>query len=300
MCHIFKMSKEPQKTYEIFDRKLVKLHRERAARALGNYDFLFREVAQMLTDRLSDIRRGFPLALDMGCHTGQVTKTLKQLDKVNTILQCDLSEEMLRQTTGLRFAADEELLPVCDGVLDLVISCLSLHWVNDLPGCFIQMRKALKEDGLFLVALLGGETLKELRQSLITAETQILGGAGPRVSPFADIRDCGALLQRAGFALPVVDADLLTVSYASPLKLMRDLRGMGEQVSTYMRQKTFTRRDILFKAADIYQKTYGDIDGRVPATFEIITLTAWAPSASQPQPLTRGSGKLSLSDTLGS
>jgi NADH dehydrogenase [ubiquinone] 1 alpha subcomplex assembly factor 5 len=294
------MSQEPYATYEIFDRKLVKLHRERAARALGNYEFLFREVAQMLTDRLSDVRRGFPLALDVGCHTGQVTKTLKHLGKINTILQCDLSEQMLRQTSGLRFAADEELLPVGDGMLDLVISCLSLHWVNDLPGCFIQMRKALKEDGLFLVALFGGETLKELRQSLMAAETKIVGGAGPRVSPFADIRDGGALLQRAGFALPVVDTDLLTVSYKSPLELMRDLRGMGEQMSTYTRQKTFTRREVLFKAADIYQNTYGDSDGRVPATFEIITLTAWAPSSTQPQPLTRGSGKSSLADALGS
>ena len=169
-----------------------------------------------------------------------------------------------------------------------------------MPGCFIQMRKALKEDGLFLVALFGGETLKELRQSLMAAETQILGGAGPRVSPFADIQDGGALLQRAGFALPVVDTDLLTVSYKNPLELMRDLRGMGEQMSTYTRQKTFTRRDVLFKAADIYQNTYGDADGRVPATFEIITLTAWAPSTTQPQPLTRGSGKFGLADALGS
>ena len=287
-----------QETHAIFDRKLVKLHRDRAVKKLNNYEFLFCEVAQILADRLSDIRRQFPVALDVGCHTGQITKILKNIGKIDAILQCDLSEQMVRQTSGLRFVADEEFLPVGSGMLDLVISCLSLHWVNDLPGCLIQMRQALKEDGLFLVALFGGETLKELRQSLIAAETQVLGGASPRVSPFADIKDSGALLQRAGFALPVVDTDLITVSYENPLKLMTDLRGMGEQMSTHTRQKTFTRRDVLFRAAEIYQTTYGDADGRVPATFEVITLTAWAPSTNQPQPLMRGSGQHSLADAL--
>ena len=294
------MSKKSKKIHEIFDRKLVKLHRDRAVRELGNFEFLFCEVARMLADRLSDIRRRFPVALDVGCHTGQMTKILKNLSKIDTTLQCDLSERMVRQTSGLRFAADEEFLPVGDGMLDLLISCLSLHWVNDLPGCLIQMRQALKEDGLFLAALFGGETLKELRQSLIEAETQIVGGAGPRVSPFADIQDGGALLQRAGFALPVVDTDILTVSYENPLKLMHDLRGMGEQMAAHTRQKTFTRRDVLFRAADIYQTTYGGADGRIPATFEVITLTAWAPSTNQPQPLMRGSGQLSLADALNS
>ena len=294
------MSKKSNEIHEIFDRKLVKLHRDRAVRELGNFEFLFCEVARMLADRLSDIRRRFPVALDVGCHTGQMTKILKNLSKIDTTLQCDLSERMVRQTSGLRFAADEEFLPVGDGMLDLLISCLSLHWVNDLPGCLIQMRQALKEDGLFLAALFGGETLKELRQSLIEAETQIVGGAGPRVSPFADIQDGGALLQRAGFALPVVDTDILTVSYENPLKLMHDLRGMGEQMAAHTRQKTFTRRDVLFRAADIYQTTYGGADGRIPATFEVITLTAWAPSTNQPQPLMRGSGQLSLADALNS
>jgi NADH dehydrogenase [ubiquinone] 1 alpha subcomplex assembly factor 5 len=294
------MSKKSNEIHEIFDRKLVKLHRDRAVRELGNFEFLFCEVARMLADRLSDIRRRFPVALDVGCHTGQMAKILKNLSKIDTTLQCDISERMVRQTSGLRFAADEEFLPVGDGMLDLLISCLSLHWVNDLPGCLIQMRQALKEDGLFLAALFGGETLKELRQSLIEAETQIVGGAGPRVSPFADIQDGGALLQRAGFALPVVDTDILTVSYENPLKLMHDLRGMGEQMAAHTRQKTFTRRDVLFRAADIYQTTYGGADGRIPATFEVITLTAWAPSTNQPQPLMRGSGQLSLADALNS
>lgn len=285
-------------THEIFDRKSVKLHRDRAVKNLNKYDFLLCEITRMLGDRLSDIRRNFPLVLDVGCHTGQIANLLEDSVKIETILQCDLSEQMVRQTDGLRITADEEFLPIGNGLLDLVISCLSLHWVNDLPGVLIQIRRALREDGLFLGALFGGETLKELRQSLIAAESQIVGGAGPRVSPFADIQDGGELLQRAGFSLPVVDTDLLTVSYESPLKLMHDLRGMGEQMSTHTRQKTFTRRDILFRAAEIYQSDFGDADGRVPATFEVITLTAWAPSTNQPQPLIRGSGQISLADVL--
>ena len=292
------MSKNSQEINEIFNRKLVKLHRDRAVRGLNNYEFLFCEVAQILGDRLSDIKRRFPVVLDAGCHTGQMAKILKNTSKVDTIIQCDLSEQMVRQASGLRFAADEEFLPVGKGMLDLLISCLSLHWVNDLPGCLIQIRQALKEDGLFLAALFGGETLKELRQALILAETEVLGGASPRVSPFADIQDSGTLLQRAGFALPVVDTDLLTVSYQSPLQLMTDLRGMGEQMSTHTRQKTFTRRDVLLRAAEIYQTNYGDTNGRVPATFEVITLTAWAPSTNQPQPLKRGSGQVGLADAL--
>ncbi len=283
---------------KIFDRRSVKLHRDRAAKDLDSYDFLLSEVSRMLCDRLDDIRRSFSLVIDLGCHTGQIEKLLLGTGKINTILKCDLSEKMLRQTHGLRFVADEEFLPIGNGLLDLVISCLSLHWVNDLPGVLIQIRRALKKDGLFLGALFGGETLKELRQSLIMAESQITGGASPRVSPFTNIKDGGELLERAGFALPVVDTELLTVSYENPIKLMQDLRGMGEQMATYTRQKTLTGRNILFRAAEIYQSNYGDADGRVPATFEIITLTAWAPSNSQPKSLKRGSGETNLADAL--
>ena len=299
LCHISKMLKESKLTPEIFDRKSVKLHRNRAARDLPAFDFLLCEVADMVADRLSDIRRCFPVALDVGCHTGQISNVLAGRGGIETLLQCDLSEQMARRTNGLKIVADEEFLPIADNVLDLVISCLSLHWVNDLPGTLIQLRRALKEDGLFLAALFGGKTLKELRESLITAESEIMGGAGPRVSPFADVKDGGALLQRAGFALPVADTNVLTVSYEDPLKLMGDLRGMGEQMASHNRLKSFTRREIIYRAAEIYQANYGNVDGRVPATFEVITLTAWSPSSNQQQPLMRGSGQINLANVFG-
>ena len=284
---------------EIFDRRSVKLHRDRAVKNLDRYDFLFCEVARMLSDKINDVQRDFSLGLDLGCHTGQIEKILGEHGKIKTILKCDISEKMVQQTSKLGFVADEEFLPIGNALLDIVISCLSLQWVNDLPGVLIQIRRALKKDGLFIGTLFGGETLKELRQSLITAEGQILGGISPRVSPFLDIRDGGTLLQRAGFALPVVDTDVLTVSYTNPLKLMYDLRGMGEQMATHTRQKSFTRRSILSRAVEIYQSDFGDKEGRVPASFEVITLTAWAPSNDQPKPLTRGSGKINLVDILG-
>lgn len=304
MWHISKMSKKirekEQKSSEIFDRRALKQHRDRAANGLPEFEFLLHEVGEMLADRLSDIRRHFPLALDVGCHTGQIGRVLAGRGGIETLIQCDLSEQMVRRTPGLKLVADEEFLPIGDSVLDLVISNLSLHWVNDLPGALIQLRRALKADGLFLAAFFGGETLKELRQALVAAESEIKGGAGPRISPFADIRDGGALLQRAGFALPVADTDVLTVSYENPLKLMRDLRGMGEQMATHSRQKSFTGRKILLRAAEIYQEMFGDEAGRVPATFEVITLTAWAPAATQQQPARRGTAQISLADVLNS
>ncbi len=302
MWHISKMSKiiqpKARPETEVFDRHSVKLHRDRAAQDMTAFDFLFCEVADMVADRLSDMSRRFPLALDVGCHTGQMAKLLAGRGGIEHLLQCDLSEKMVREVGGQKFVCDEEFLAIGDATLDLVLSCLSLHWVNDLPGALIQMRRALKPDGLFLAALFGGETLKELRQVLVAAEIEIVGGASPRVSPFADVKDGGALLQRAGFALPVADTDVLTVSYENPLKLMRDLRGMGEQMATHSRHKSFTRRKILFRAAEIYQEMFGDQSGRVPATFEVITLTAWSPAANQQQPSKRGTGQVSLADVL--
>jgi len=306
LWHIVKMPKKnrdkneikARSETEIFDRSAVKLHRDRAAGDMADFDFLILEVADMVADRLSDIRRSFPVALDLGCHTGQMAKVLAGRGGIEHLVQCDLSEKMVRQASGLKFVSDEEFLPIGEAALDLVLSCLSLHWINDLPGALIQLRRALKPDGLFLAAFFGGETLKELRQTLVAAEIEIVGGAGPRVSPFADVKDGGALLQRAGFALPVADTDVLTVSYENPLKLLRDLRGMGEQMATHNRHKTFTKRKILFRAIEIYQEMFGDSDGRVPATFEVITLTAWSPSTNQQQPAKRGTGQVNLADVL--
>jgi len=269
---------------------------------LSDYDFLIREAADRLADCLLDIKRTFPLALDLGCHTGQVASVLGGRGGIEWLAQCDLSPAMAsraRAEAGPRLTLDEEALPFADGRFDLILSVLSLHWVNDLPGTLLQIRRALKPDGLFLCAMLGGGTLDELRQSLLAAETEVRGGASPRVSPFVDPHDAGALLQRAGFALPVVDTDRIVLSYADPFAMMAELRGLGEGNAVAERQKSFTPRAVIEAGARHYYQNHADEDGRIPASFQIITLTAWAPHESQQQPLERGSGQTPLSDALG-
>ena len=196
---------------------------------------------------------------------------------------------MLAGRGGFRVAADEEFLPFADGAFDLIVSVLSLHWVNDLPGALLQINRCLKPDGLFLGALLGGGTLAELRRALTEAELALEGGASPRVSPFVDVRDAGALLQRAGFALPVADTATITASYGNSLALMRDLRGMGESNLVTAQRKTLTRRETLFRAAEAHDATSADADGRINASFDVVTLTGWHPDPSQPQPARPGS-----------
>ena len=262
---------------DVFDRTAVRRHKSRAAGRLEDHDFLFKEAGERLADRLDDIKRSFPLALDLGCRGGQLARLLGGRGGIQTLVHSDLSLEMLRRAEGLRVAADEEALPFSGKCFDLVLSCLCLHWVNDLPGLLVQVRRALKPDGLFLAAMLGGETLKELRQALGEAELAVEGAVSPRVSPFADIRDLGALLQRAGMALPVADADTIEVTYEDPGMLMRDLRGMGESNAQASRRKGFTRRATLSAAMARYKELFADAKGCVPATFEVITLTAWAP-----------------------
>ncbi len=284
--------------FEIFDRRAVRAHRDRAAAGLDGYDFLFRAAAEGLASRLADVRRNFAEVLDLGCHDGFLADYLEPDHGTELLVQCDLSEAMAGRAPGLCAAADEELLPFRPASFDLVISCLSLHWVNDLPGSLVQARQALKPDGLFLAVMLGGGTLRELRSALLAADTELSGGAGPRISPFADVRDAGDLLGRAGFALPVADTSTLTVSYADPFRLLRDLKGMGEANSVAARRRSFTRRQVFPRAAEIYREMYGDAAGRVPATFEMITMTAWAPADTQPRPLPRGSGEVSLTDFL--
>jgi SAM-dependent methyltransferase len=204
----------------------------------------------------------------------------------------------MRDAGPLRVAADEEMLPFAEGTLDLVVSALALQSVNDLPGVLVQICHALKPDGLFLAALLGGETLTELRQSFAAAEAEIDGGVSPRVAPFADLRDLGALLQRAGFALPVVDADRLTVRYATAFDLMRDLRGMGATNALLERRRTPLRRETLLRMARLYAERFSDPDGRLRASFDIVWLSGWAPHESQQQPLRPGSAKARLADAL--
>ncbi len=282
----------------VFDRHQVRRQRERAAPRLGAYDFLLREVGERLADRLSDVTRQFPRALDLGCHGGELGRIVGGRGGIQQLVQTDLSARMATKAGRLAMVADEEALPFASRSFDLVMSNLSLHWVNDLPGCLLQIRHVLKEDALFLATMLGGETLIELRTCLQEAELQEEGGVSPRVSPFADVRDAGALLQRAGFALPVVDVDTVTVTYADPLKLMADLRGMGETNAVAARRKTVMRRGTLLRALALYKERYADKTGRLPATFQVLTLTAWRPHASQQKPLAPGSGRMPLAAAL--
>ncbi|NIA71860.1 methyltransferase domain-containing protein [Pelagibius litoralis] len=292
---------------EVFDRQSLRLHRDRAAEGIAQHDFLFREVGERLLERLDDIRRVFPRALDLGCHNGIVAEILSQRrvqgGAVGDLIQADLSPAMARLAAAkghAALAADEEALPFAAGSLDLVLSVLSLHWVNDLPGCLLQIGQALKHDGLLLAAMIGGNSLPELRAALMQAEIEMEGGASPRVSPFADLRDMGALLQRAGFALPVADVDSITVTYPSALALMQDLRGMGETNADRNRRRAVTRRDTLLRAAALYGERHGDAEGRIPASFEIIYLTGWRPHTSQPKALRPGSAAARLAEALDS
>ena len=284
---------------KVFDRGAVRAHRERAAAGFAGHDFLVAEVAERLADRLADITRSFPLALNLGCHTGQLSAALKSRGGIESLVQADLSEAMVRRAAGPRLVCDEERLPFAASSFDLVMSVLTLHWVNDLPGTLVQIRQVLKPDGLLLAAMLGGETLGELRQALVVAEIEEEGGASPRVSPFADLRDAGQLLQRAGLALPVVDSDTITVTYRDAFALMRELRGMGETNAVGGRRRSSSRRGTLTRAAAAYQEVFGDAQGRVPATYQVLYLTGWAPHESQQKPLRPGSARARLAEALG-
>jgi NADH dehydrogenase [ubiquinone] 1 alpha subcomplex assembly factor 5 len=296
----------------IFDRRLLRDRRGRAAGDLHAHDFLLTEIAERLADRLSDIARRFPVALDLGARDGILARTLQGRGGIETLIQSDASPANMRQGDLVAarrgdlvaarrgdLVADEELLPFKEQSVDAILSNLSLHWVNDLPGALAQIRSILKPDGLFLASLFGTGTLQELRTALMEAELAETGGASPRVSPFADLRDAAGLLQRAGFALPVADADTVTVTYGDFFALLRDLRGMGETNILIDRLKRPTRRTVFARAAAIYQERFADAQGRLPATFQVLFLTGWAPDPSQQQPAKRGSGKTSLKDVLG-
>ncbi|RUP08517.1 methyltransferase domain-containing protein [Hyphomicrobium sp.] len=286
---------------QIFDRKSIRTRRDRIAQASGGSnlpDFLLERVAEDFADRLSLVRRNFPVALSIGAYHGLLAERLRALPTIGTIIDVEPSLASLGWARGPKVVADDEALPFAAASLDLVVSGLSLHLVNDLPGALIQIGRALKPDGLFLGALLGGETLKELREAWIRAEDEVLGGASPRVAPFADVRELGGLLQRAGFALPVADNDVIEVTYASPLSLMREIKAMAASNPLSERRRTPVTRGLLLRAAEIYQERFGRPDGRVSATFEIVTLTGWAPDESQQKPLRPGSAQVSLKDVL--
>ena len=266
----------------LFDRALHRKRLDRAARNYANADFLQRRAAQDVAERLAPILRSFPLAVDLSARSGAFREALAEeaADRVGVLIEADLSHRMLSGRGGLRVVADEERLPFADASLDLIVSTLGLHWTNDVVGALIQARKALKPEGLFIGAFLGGVTLTELRQSLVAAESEILGGAGSRVSPFADVADAAGLLQRAGFNQPVADVDKVTVTYQHPLKLIFDLRQMGETSVLADRHPRKLTRALLERTFEIYSERFAGEDGRVPATFEIVTLTGWAPPPS--------------------
>jgi SAM-dependent methyltransferase len=291
----------------LFDRRLLRARRQRALR-LGPETFLLDQVADELAHRLRLVLRRFDLAVDLGTPTAAVRTALLRDGAIGAMIAVDPAIGITTRSeptaddvaTGvLRVAADEEALPFADGSLDLVVSGLSLQAVNDLPGVLVQVRRALKPDGLFLAALFGGETLTELRQSFTVAETEIDGGVSPRVAPFADVREIGALLQRAGFALPVTDVDRITVRYSTPFRLLRDLRCMGAANPLAERRRTPLRRATLMRAMEVYAERFADPDGKVRASFDIVWLSGWSPHESQQQPLRPGAAKQRLADALG-
>ncbi len=323
----------------LFDRTLHRRRLDRAAAGFPAANFLKARAAQDTVERLEAIMRSFPLAVDLGARDGAFSRALARSDareRVGLLIETDLSWRMLEQARSysppapitpakagaqsfpdrgdswtalgpgfrrgdriFRVQADEEQLPFRDESLDLVVSTLALHWTNDLPGALIQIRRALKPDGLFIGAILGGATLTELRQSLLAAEAELSGGAGPRISPFADTHDAAGLLQRAGFALPVADVDRVVARYAHPLKLVADLRAMGETNVLNERARAPLSRAVLARASEIYAERFADADGRVRATFDIVTMTGWAPHPDQQKPLRPGSAKMRLADALG-
>lgn len=278
----------------LFDRRRLRANRSAAAPALEHYRFLHREVASRLAERLGDISRPFGTALAWGWDAPEIDLPAR------SVLYADLAPARAKAAPGPAFAADEEMLPLRDASLGLIVSNLCLHWINDLPGALIQFNRALEPDGLFLGAMLGGDTLIELRQAMGEAEAEVSGGLSPRVSPMAEIRDLGGLLQRAGFAMPVTDADTLTVSYDNPVKLMKDLKGMGEANAAVGRLKGLTRPALMRRAMELYIERHGDAEGRVPATFQVFYVTGWAPGPGQPKPRPPGSAAARLADALGS
>lgn len=286
----------------LFDRALHRRRLDRAASAFAGSAFLKARAAADAVERLEPIMRRFPLAVDLGARDGAFARALAGSDaagKIDTLIETDLSAAMLNGRPTPRLVVDEERLPFAPESLDLVVSTLALHWTNDLVGALVQIRRALRPDGLFIGAFLGGATLTELRQCLIEAEIEISGGAALRVSPFADAIDGAGLLQRAGFALPVSDVDRVTVRYAHPLSLLADLRAMGESNVLVERPRKPLRRDLLARAMALYAERFSGPDGKVTATFEIITVTGWAPHESQQKPLRPGSARTRLADALG-
>lgn len=282
----------------ITDRQLLRRRIARAYRdSAGNRGYLVDSVIDDLEGRLASVNRRFPKAIAMNGFSGRLADKLAGNEKTDIVYRMELCAELIGPDRRA-FVGDEEWLPIAPASVDLIVSPLTLHFVNDLPGALLQIRQALRPDGMFLAALLGGATLSELKHVFTQVEAGLRGGAGPRFLPLADIRDLGALLQRAGFALPVADRDIITVRYDTAIDLMQDLKAMGASNPLADRERRFMRRDVLASVAELYRQRYSDPDGRIRATFEIISLSGWAPHESQQKPAARGSAQISLADYL--
>ncbi len=296
-------SSSPQLPPRLFDRKLLTRRLDRAATAFAQAQFLRERAIEDTILTLSAINRRFDLALDMGARDGLFGRMIRDTvvaDKVGLLIEGDISSRLSDQQSGsARLLMDEEALPFGDNSLDLIVSHLSLHTVNDVPGTLVQALRALKPDGLLIASIFGGETLHELRVALMEAEIEVRGGYGPRVAPFAEAPDLIDLMKRIGFTMPVVDSDRVAVSYEHPLKLMADLRAMGESNVLNERPRKGLNKAILTRAAEICFERFGDGEGRMTATFEIITLSGWKAHESQQKPLRPGSAKMRLADALG-
>lgn len=279
----------------LFDRALLRARLVRA-QAAGAADFLLTRAVEDICDRLSTIKRDFTRVLDLGTPGPHLAQALAAPGR--TVWRAAPRPALVGAGLFIPVVADEEALPFAGESFDLIVSALSLQHVNDLPGLLAQARRCLKPDGLFLAALIGGQTLSELRVALAQAEVEVSGGASPRVAPFADVRDLGGLLQRAGFALPVADTDVLSVRYGHPFRLFADLRAMGATNALTQRSRKPTPRRLMLRAAEIYAERFADSDGRVRATFEILFMSGWAPHESQQKPLKPGSARMRLEDAL--
>lgn len=277
----------------LFDRAHLRKRRLRAAPRIALHDFLHQEAAGQLAESLSFINRAFPTVVELGAYTSQLSQHLSTRAGTTRYIRCDLS-----RIPGVTIVADEEQLPFADNSVDAVVSILSLHWVNDLPGTLMQVNRMLKPDGLFMAIVPGGETLRELRSIFASVEVARSGGITPRIAPFIDVRDAGALLQRAGFALPVADSDQLTITYPNLFALMDDLRGSAQSNMLVDRLRHFTPRGFFMDAAKRYTEQYNDTEDKIIATAELITLTGWKQADTQQQPARRGSGKISLTQAL--
>ena len=280
----------------IFDSALLRQRLRRAAAAPA--DFLLARTVEDMCERLGTVRRDFAAIADIGTPGPALAVALAARWPAARCISVAPIPPPIHEGGYACLVGDPERLPLADGSLDLAVSALALQTANDLPGALVQIRRALKPDGLFLGALIGGRTLSELRTVLTEAETAISGGVSPRIAPFADVRDMGGLLQRAGFALPVADSEIVTVRYDHLFKLMADLRAMGATNALVARSRKPARRALFLRAAALYQARFADPDGRIRATFEIVSISGWAPHASQQKPAKRGSGQVSLAAVL--